>query len=193
MRRALSDKGVAALKPRPKSYTTPDRELRGLWIRVYPSGTKTFWAVTRQPDGKQVWTQIGRADAMSITAARERARVIIRRVRGGLSAADLRQSIFEKAASFVADKIEPACWLYRHYDHKGDLIYVGLSITPFKRNKTHMESSPWGATIVEILIEPFVSREEALEAEVQAIREEFPRFNAAHNRRRSPFQELIRL
>ena len=191
MRKRLSDRGVAALTPRAKAYSHSDPELAGHYIRVQPSGTRSFAAVASNPDGKQVWTTIGRADAMTIKQAREQAREIIRRVRGGLSVtADLRQSVFEKAASFVTNKIEPVCWLYRHYDHNGELIYVGFSIAPFKRNKTHTQSSRWGPTIVEILIEPFANREEALEAEKRAIREEFPRFNTVHNQRRSPLHEL---
>jgi hypothetical protein len=41
-----------------------------------------------------------------------------------------------------------------------------------------------------ILIEPFATREEALNAEQAAIRDEFPKFNAIHNGRRHPNQEL---
>jgi integrase len=80
----MSDKGVAALKPRGQRYAKPDPELRGHWIRVQPSGAKSFWTVARNPDGKQVWTFIGPADAMGIDAAREQARAILQRVRAGL-------------------------------------------------------------------------------------------------------------
>ena len=38
MRKTITDKGVAALKPRAKRYAYPDPELRGHWIRVQPSG-----------------------------------------------------------------------------------------------------------------------------------------------------------
>jgi hypothetical protein len=43
------------------------------------------------------------------------------------------------------------------------------------------------------LIKPFASREEALEAEKRAIRQEFPRFNKTHNERRHPADELRRI
>ena len=107
MPRKMSDKGVAALRPRASRYTKPDPELRGHWIRVQPSGTKSFWAVTRNPDRKQVWTLIGPADAMSIEAAREKARTVLQRVRAGLPA------IEPKAESFgvVVDN-----WLKRHVE-----------------------------------------------------------------------------
>jgi hypothetical protein len=58
VRRTMTDKGVAALRPRGKRYAVSDPELRGHWIRIQPTGSKGFWTVTRNPQGKQVWTFI---------------------------------------------------------------------------------------------------------------------------------------
>jgi integrase len=110
MPRKMSDKGVAALKSRASRYSKPDPELRGLWIRVQPSGNKSFWAVTRNPDGKQVWTFIGPTDGMSIEAAREEARTILSRVRAGLPAVEPKGETF----GAVADG-----WLRRYVDSNG--------------------------------------------------------------------------
>jgi integrase len=110
MAKTLSDKGVAALKPRPKTYTKPDPELRGHWIRVQPSGAKSFVTVTRTPEGKQVWTTVGRADAMGIEAAREQARTILQRVRAGLPAVAPKG----ETLGTVIDS-----WLKRHVDSNG--------------------------------------------------------------------------
>jgi hypothetical protein len=44
MRRTMTDKGVAALKPRAQRYAVGDPELRGHWIRVQPSGAKSYVA-----------------------------------------------------------------------------------------------------------------------------------------------------
>src|SRR5262245_7889832 len=96
MRRNMTDKGVAALRARAQRYAVTDPELRGHWIRVQPTGAKSFWAVTRNPDGKQIWTFVGPADAMTIKAAREQARTILTRVRSGLPA------IEPKAETFAA-------------------------------------------------------------------------------------------
>jgi integrase len=106
----MTDKGVAALKPRAKRYSKPDSELRGHWVRVQPSGAKSFWAVTRNPDGKQVWTFIGPADAMSIEAAREKARSILTRVRAGLPAIEQKGETF----GTVFDS-----WMKRHVEKNG--------------------------------------------------------------------------
>jgi integrase len=110
MRKTMSDKGVAALKPRAAQYAVSDPELRGHWIRIQPSGTKSFWAVTRKPGGKQVWTRIGPTDAMGIEAARETARTILTRVRAGLPAV-------EPKADSLGAVIDS--WLKRHVDSNG--------------------------------------------------------------------------
>jgi integrase len=88
MRKILSDKGVAALKRRTKAYSIPDPELRGHWIRIQPSGHKTFWTIARDPNGKQIWTHVSPCDVMTIEAAREQARTILQRVRAGLPAVE---------------------------------------------------------------------------------------------------------
>ena len=44
-RRNLSDACVAALKPKATRYTFPDPALPGHYVRVQPSGAKSFVAV----------------------------------------------------------------------------------------------------------------------------------------------------
>jgi integrase len=107
MTRKMSDKGVAALKPRAKRYAVPDPELCGHWVRVQPSGAKSYVAVTRSPQGKQVWTTIGRADVFTIAESRERARGMLKRVRDGLPAAEPKAETF----GAVIDN-----WLRRHVE-----------------------------------------------------------------------------
>jgi integrase len=95
MPRKMTDKGVAKLKRRRKRYAKPDPELRGHWIRVQPSGTKSFWTVARDPKQKQVWTYVGPADAMTIEEARAKARTILNRVRAGLPAIEAKGETFD--------------------------------------------------------------------------------------------------
>ena len=102
------------------------------------------------------------------------------------------QYVVEKALGFLARNVEPACYLYRHYHPSGDLLYVGVSLQPLRRQDRHFQEADWRDMISYILIEPFETREQALAAEETAIRDEFPRFNTTHNRRRHPFQEVIR-
>jgi integrase len=77
----LDNAAVAKLKAKAKRQTIPDPELRGHYIRITPTGSKSFWVVTRDPSGKQIWRMIGDADKMSIEAAREQAGRLIRTIR----------------------------------------------------------------------------------------------------------------
>jgi integrase len=113
MRKTLSDKGILALKPRAARYAFPDPEQRGLYVRVQPSGAKSFVAVSLDPHGKQVWATIGAADVLSIAEARERARDAVRRIRDGLPAFE---APTKKPETFqdVAEQ-----WLRRHVRGNG--------------------------------------------------------------------------
>ncbi len=110
MRKTLTDKGVSALKPRAKRYAYPDPELAGHYVRVTPNGAKSFAAVTRSPDGKQIWTTIGATDRMTIATARELAREAITRVRAGLPAI---RATGETFGDVVAN------WRKRHVERNG--------------------------------------------------------------------------
>ena len=76
----LDDDGVARLKAKKKRYTVPDPELRGHYIRITPTGMKSFW-VARDPLGKQHWRSVG-APPMKIDDARTQATKLIRSIRG---------------------------------------------------------------------------------------------------------------
>jgi integrase len=108
MRKTLTDKGVAALKPRPQRYAYPDPECRGHYVRVQPSGVKTYVTVARNPYGKQVWHTIGSADVMGIEDARTQARTAIGRTRKGLPASEA-PPVQPDAFKVVAET-----WLRRH-------------------------------------------------------------------------------
>jgi len=117
MRKSLSDKGVAALKPRTERYAFPDPQLAGHFVRVQPSGAQSFVAVTRNPNGKQVWTTIGDTNVLSIAEAREQARDIIKRVRAGLPAIEPRGETFAAVA---------ANWMQRHVEGNGLRSAAGI-------------------------------------------------------------------
>ena len=112
-RKTLSDRGIAALKPRAARYALPDPELRGHYIRVQPSGAKAFVTVARGPTGKQIWTTIGATDVLTVDEAREQARAAIKRVRSGLPA-------FEPTPT-KPDSFEDVAgnWLKRHVEANG--------------------------------------------------------------------------
>lgn len=110
MRKSLTDKGVAALKPRARRYAYSDPEFAGHYIRVTPNGARSFACVVRNPDGKQVWTTLGPTERMTIATARELARTAIARVRAGLPALEAKGETFGEVV---------ANWQLRHVERNG--------------------------------------------------------------------------
>src|SRR5215831_17696362 len=72
------------------------------------SSLPPYVAVARDPNGKQIWTTIGNAAHLDIDAARQKAREIINRVKGGQ-----RVEGPESFESVAKD------WLKRHVEAKG--------------------------------------------------------------------------
>jgi integrase len=95
----LSDEGVAKLAVKAKRYAVPDPELRGHYIRIAPTGVKSFWVVTRDKKGTQKWVRLGDADGMGIDDARTLAMTQLRIIR---SSTDATTSAIVVGTSFEA-------------------------------------------------------------------------------------------
>src|SRR5262245_30601899 len=121
-RKTLTDKGVDALKAKAKLYNFPDPALPGHYVRVAPTGHKSFVAVTRNPNGKQVWTTIGNSSHMHIEEARAEARKTISRIKGGQNVAGP-----QSYESVACD------WIKRHVRAKG-LITEGTNVRHLKNH-----------------------------------------------------------
>jgi integrase len=107
-RKSLTDRGIRALKPRADRYSYPDPQLASHYVRVTPSGAKSFCCVARDPNGKQVWTTIGDCEVMPIEEARTRARDMLQRVRDGLPAVEPRgESFADVAGNWIKRHAEP--------------------------------------------------------------------------------------
>jgi len=91
MARNLTDKGVAALKPKKSIYHQRDPLMSGHFIRMRPTGSKQFVAMTRNPNGKQVWNTLGTFPLMTIEDARAKAKDIINCLKVGSASRDLRR------------------------------------------------------------------------------------------------------
>lgn len=72
--------------------------------------------------------------------------------------------------------------IYRVYDERGRLLYVGISGNPMARWRTHSTSKPWWGEVAKTKVKWHSTRSSAEAAEVKAIREEFPRYNKQHAR-----------
>ena len=82
--------------------------LAGHYIRVTPTGAKSFTAVARDPRGKQVWHTVGSTDLYTIEDARELARLAIKAIKAG----DDRSG--PQSFDVVAEE-----WFKRHVEGKG--------------------------------------------------------------------------
>lgn len=69
--------------------------------------------------------------------------------------------------------------LYRHFDADHSLLYVGISLNAISRLEQHKAAS-WSGDIASVEIEYFQTRQEAADAERQAIKAERPRWNIIH-------------
>lgn len=67
--------------------------------------------------------------------------------------------------------------VYRHYDARGTLLYVGASSDPAVRADQHQRRTRWARLSTRMTTEWYSSKVEALQAEADAIRAELPLFN----------------
>lgn len=203
-RQTLTDRAVKALKPAAKEYEVSDAIVPGLNVRVRPSGAKSFTMMKRWPGSANNATRrsLGRVGVLTLAEARDTARQWLKFLARGRDpaqeeererATDLHETIARKFVSLAEQGIEPQAYLYRHYGPSGDLLYVGQTMSAWNRNARHVTMANWRNQIWLIVIEPFATREDALAAETEAIRTEYPKFNITHNKTRHPFREIERL
>ena len=67
--------------------------------------------------------------------------------------------------------------LYRHFDDAGNLLYVGIALSPLSRLRAHRSRAHWFDDIASITIERFSDLAAARKAERVAAATEGPRFN----------------
>lgn len=77
------EKVIATAKPKPKRQVIFDEATTGLALIVSPKGKRSFAVVARNPEGKQIWKQIGEPDGMTVADAREKARIAVTRIKAG--------------------------------------------------------------------------------------------------------------
>lgn len=70
--------------------------------------------------------------------------------------------------------------LYRLFDRRDVLLYIGIANNYGRRMEQHIRSKPWWPDVATTKIERFATRELALDAEREAIGRERPRYNVQH-------------
>lgn len=71
---------------------------------------------------------------------------------------------------------EPTC-LYRPYNARGRLLYVGIAVDVESRMKQHEVRSPWYGDVAAMHVELYPDRRSAAAAESEAIAAEWPLWN----------------
>jgi excinuclease UvrABC nuclease subunit len=79
--------------------------------------------------------------------------------------------------------------LYRHFDANGTLLYVGMSLNALNRLIQHRQVSLWFDEIANITIEKFETKDQLIEAEMQAIKTESPKYNIIHSDINKPLRK----
>ena len=74
----------------------------------------------------------------------------------------------------------PKTGLYRFFDARGQLLYVGISVRVANRLMEHRLGSRWFERVRSMTVEWYRTRSGALDAEAEAIHDERPQFNVAH-------------
>lgn len=75
-------------------------------------------------------------------------------------------------------------YLYRHFDKKERLLYVGITANLASRTAAHMKRSQWAKDVSRTTSESFPTRIKAAIAELQAIDREKPVYNLTYSRER---------
>jgi predicted GIY-YIG superfamily endonuclease len=86
-------------------------------------------------------------------------------------------SVVANYSEMSAMSTDCPCTLYRFYDSKGNLLYVGIADVWLNRLHQHRHTARWFRHISMLKLEHFSSRRDARAAENEAIEAEKPLYN----------------
>lgn len=69
--------------------------------------------------------------------------------------------------------------LYRFFNSRGQLLYVGITVNPAARFRDHRQQQRWWDEVRGIGLTQYATREELAAAEIRAIQTEHPAYNVA--------------
>lgn len=142
MRTKLTQKMVDALKPKVAKYDVNDTELKGLCVRVMPSGSTAFY-VRYWTVGKQKWFRLADARVVSVEQARTLAKKALSRVADGADVQEERKTARGTMTLRAFLEGDYGAWLETnrksgHY-MKSRLLSAGGPLL----DKTLLELTPW--------------------------------------------------
>ncbi|MFD6565429.1 GIY-YIG nuclease family protein [Micromonospora profundi] len=85
-----------------------------------------------------------------------------------------------QSSNHPSSPLDPTA-LYRFFNREGVLLYVGITVDPRVRWHQHSKDKPDWRQVVDIRLEHYDTRDEALDAERRAIQAELPLWNIQHN------------
>jgi len=145
----LTKRSVEAIQPTSKDIFVWDAEIRGLGLRVKPSGTKTFFIQYRNKARRTRRLVLGQFGVMTVEMARVAAREELAAVlRGGDPSA-------ERKSLFNACTVEKLCRWYLKEAEAGRLL--GKRRRPIKASSLKMDRSRIECHIIPLLGSQFVS------------------------------------
>jgi predicted GIY-YIG superfamily endonuclease len=90
--------------------------------------------------------------------------------------------------SFEDEVLDNQTSLYRYFNNKDELLYVGVSCSAINRYSQHKIRPKWAKDGAILYIEQCDSRDLALDAENKAIKTEYPKYNIQHNNGKRPWE-----
>ena len=88
----LTNRSIAALKPRKATYDVRDTEIKGFLVRVRPSGSMTYLLQYRNTDGIQKHFKIGLVGNIKPAPARDMAEIEAGRIAQGIDIQEVRKA-----------------------------------------------------------------------------------------------------
>ncbi len=145
----LTKRVVEAIRPTAKDIFVWDEEIRGLGLRVKPSGTKTFFVQYRNEARRTRRLVLGQFGVMTVEMARVAAREQLAAVLRGEDPSAARKSLFN------ACTIQKLCNWYLKEAEAGRLL--GKRRRPIKASSLRMDRSRVECHIIPLLGSHFVS------------------------------------
>ena len=143
----LTQRRIAALRPRKTTIDIRDAGLKGFGVRVYPTGLRRYF-IHAQAEGTRIWKVVGDADDMNVNDARAQARVMLAELKGRVPTAP-QAPLFEAVAEEVFRRYARN-WKPRTLEvNRG---YYGKQILPWFRGRpivgiTSQDIRAWFASL----------------------------------------------
>ena len=152
-----------------------DRQAKGLYFRTV-GDNKGYWVFRYRMAGREHEMSLGPYPETTLAEARSKHVDLRKMVKDGIDPMGRRAA---PRKPLTHDEAPGLTHLYRHYGFDGALLYVGVSNNVIDRWGDHKRAATWADLVAKITIEHYATRQEAEEAEADAILAEKPRFNGS--------------